>query len=106
MDTNEFKPMSVAALKKRGHCCKSTCVHCPYGYTLKKLGLKFVKVEDYDTTQLEGEFFKENAYIATLKDYPVASFKANHIVITEFILFNDFEGQGISKEVVESYFFY
>lgn len=106
MDINDFKPMSVADLKKRGRCCKSTCVHCPFGHTLKKLGLKFHKIDEYDSSLLKEYYFKEDSYIATLKDYPVASFKANHIIITDFILFKDFEGQGISKEVVESYFFY
>lgn len=106
MDTDEFKPMSVADLKKRGHCCRSTCVHCPYGYTLKQLGLKFTKIEDFDTTGLKEDYFETDSHIATLKGYPVASFKVNHIIITDFILFKDFEGQGITKEVVESYFFY
>lgn len=106
MDTNDFKPMSVTDLKKRGHCCKSTCLHCPYGFTLKKFGLKFHQIEDFDTTRLKEKYFENDSVIATLKGHPVASFKANHIIITDFILFNDFLDQGISKEVVESYFFY
>lgn len=107
MDTNEFKPMSVADLKKRGHCCKSSCVHCPYGFTLKKFGLKFSTYEEFTATRsIVEDHYKEGSHIALLKDYPVASFKVNHIIITDFILFEDFEGQGISKEVVESYFFY
>ena len=26
--------------KRRGSCCKSGCLHCPYGYTLNKIGIK------------------------------------------------------------------
>lgn len=27
--------------RNRGTCCKSNCLHCPYGTTLKRLGLQF-----------------------------------------------------------------
>jgi hypothetical protein len=105
MDT--FKPMSVQALKSRGHCCSSGCVHCPYGFTLKKFGLKFIKTEEFDLSQIgESCFEGENTYIVTLKDCPCASIRVNHIIITDFNVFPDYEGQGLSKEVVESYFFY
>lgn len=33
-------------LKNRGTCCKTCCLHCPYGYTLKTEGLKFEDVTD------------------------------------------------------------
>lgn len=26
--------------KNRGSCCKSSCLHCPYGYTLNNIGIK------------------------------------------------------------------
>ncbi len=31
-------------LKNKKTCCKSTCLHCPYGYTLEKCGLTFSPV--------------------------------------------------------------
>lgn len=37
-------------LKKRGSCCKTSCLHCPYGFTLKKEGLQF---EDLNLDNLE-----------------------------------------------------
>lgn len=35
-------------LKKRGTCCRTNCLHCPYGHTLKNFGIEMVelKVED------------------------------------------------------------
>ncbi len=32
-DTNGHMVLTAAYLKKRGHCCESGCLHCPYGYT-------------------------------------------------------------------------
>jgi hypothetical protein len=31
-------------LRNRGTCCKTSCLHCPYGFTLKKEGLEFLTV--------------------------------------------------------------
>ena len=33
-------------LKNRKSCCKTFCLHCPYGTTLEKHGLVFQKVEN------------------------------------------------------------
>lgn len=35
-------------LKNRGSCCKTNCLHCPYGTTLKNFGIQFqqLKIED------------------------------------------------------------
>lgn len=106
MNNNDYSPMSSEDLLKRGRCCKSSCLHCPYGHTLKKLGLKFIKSKDF-TSNIEQEVLTgDDTYIVTLKDHPVASMRVNHIVITEYKLFKGFESQGLDKEVVESYFFY
>jgi len=37
---DDFKPMSAQALLDRKRCCKSACLHCPYGHTIKTLGLE------------------------------------------------------------------
>jgi hypothetical protein len=104
---DNFKPMSVQALRKRGHCCKSACLHCPYGFTLKKHGLKFCPTLEFETQKLNNQYLKgDQTYIVTLKGCPCASIRVNHILVTEFLLFDEFEEQGITKEVVESYFFY
>ena len=31
-------------LKNRGHCCNTNCLHCPFGTTLKNLGVQFSEV--------------------------------------------------------------
>jgi hypothetical protein len=33
-------------LKNRGSCCKTSCIHCPYGFTLKKEGLELISLTD------------------------------------------------------------
>lgn len=35
-------------LSNRGTCCKTNCLHCPYGATIKNLGLQFVEVSVSD----------------------------------------------------------
>jgi hypothetical protein len=35
-------------LKNRGSCCKTSCLHCPYGCTLKTHGLKFEEIKETD----------------------------------------------------------
>lgn len=34
-----------AYLKKRGTCCKSNCLHCPYGHTLKNFPIELVEIQ-------------------------------------------------------------
>ena len=33
-------------LLNRGTCCKTNCLHCPYGYTLKNFSIKIVPMEE------------------------------------------------------------
>jgi len=33
-------------LRNRGTCCKTNCLHCPYGYTLKNFSRKIVPIEE------------------------------------------------------------
>jgi hypothetical protein len=35
-------------LKNRGSCCKSTCLHCPYGFTLEQFSLQFKALDKND----------------------------------------------------------
>lgn len=39
-------------LKKRGTCCNSFCLHCPYGLTLKKFKIEFEEVNNKDISEL------------------------------------------------------
>lgn len=37
-----------AYLKKRGTCCKTNCLHCPYGFTLKNYVIETMPIEIKD----------------------------------------------------------
>lgn len=101
--------MSSAQLRKKNRCCKSTCLHCPYGHTIKKLGIQFrdAQAADQDFLELIGcDQSLENMSIAILKEHDFAAFTKNHIIITKLWLHPDFTDQEISKELLESYYFY
>lgn len=105
-------------LKNRGTCCRSTCLHCPYGYTLKKCGLQFRDPTEADrdlieailreagVTDLEWQsFFPSNLKLILLKEQAVGFLLKNHIIIKHLVLKPYFQNQGLSREMVESYLF-
>lgn len=105
-------------LKNKGTCCKSACLHCPYGYTLKKLGLQFTDLSEADSELIEHimqasgntlvdwkSYSTENIKIIKIKNVVCGFFLKNHIVIKHLYLLPYFQDQGLSKEMVESYFF-
>jgi hypothetical protein len=105
-------------LKNRGTCCKSACLHCPFGYTLKKCGLEFsdAKAEDRDAVtsliQDSGQapvaldaFFPDNVKFIKIKGAVCGVLLKNHIVIKHLYLLPHFQNQDLSKEMVESYLF-
>ena len=105
-------------LRNKGTCCKSACLHCPYGYTLKKHGLEFKEVKEEDFPQIETmleesaqakidwkPFWPENIKIITIKDQPCGFLLKNHIVIKHLYLMPHFQDQDLSKEMVEAYLF-
>lgn len=105
-------------LKNRGTCCKSACLHCPYGYTLKKHGLKFLDVTKADKETLQAimeesgtaavdlePFYPDNVKLIQIKDTVCGLILKNHIVIKHLYLKPHFQNQGLSKELVESYYF-
>lgn len=101
-------------LKNRGTCCKSACLHCPFGYTLKKCGLEFVDVTENDASLIEEiagasfewkGFLPENAKFIKLKGTICGVLFKNHIVIKHLFLKPHYQNQNLSKEMVESYLF-
>jgi hypothetical protein len=104
-------------LKNRGTCCKTSCLHCPYGFTLKKCGLQFNDVTIEDTILLNkilaesdvvidySSFFPENIKFVLIKEQICGFILKNHIVVKHLVLLPHFKNQGISKELVESYYF-
>ncbi|WP_408098932.1 DUF5522 domain-containing protein [Peredibacter sp. HCB2-198] len=102
-------------LKNKGTCCKSACLHCPYGFTIKKHGLQFQDVSEADFPLVEEilngasvewkTFWPENIKFILLKEKVAGLMLKNHIVVKHLFLRPHFQHQGISKELVESYFF-
>lgn len=105
-------------LKNRGTCCKSACLHCPYGYTVKKVGIQFKEVAESDFPAVERileengqsgfewkSFWPEHARFILLKDQVCGLFLKNHIVIKHLFLKPYFKQQELSKELIEAYFF-
>lgn len=99
--------------QKRGTCCKSSCLHCPYGYTLKKCGLTFRHITDTDhelLLKLLGarewqSFLPDNIQIILLKERAAGVMIKNHIVVKEVFLLPEFSHQGLDKDLIESYYF-
>ena len=105
-------------LKLRGTCCKSACLHCPFGYTLKKLGVQFQEWDPSREEEARGyladagrsdfdlaPFLPDNAKFISIKDKVCGLMVKNHIVVKGVFLGRHFQNQGLSKEIIESYFF-
>jgi hypothetical protein len=105
-------------LKARGTCCKSACLHCPFGFTLKKFGLQFLDwSEDFqellkefllDNNQSQfdlSSFAPEHRKFIKIKDQVCGIMFKNHIVVKNVFLGKHFQNQGLTKEMIESYYF-
>jgi len=107
--------MSSQTHKKRGSCCKSACLHCPYGFTLKRFGLQFsdVSASNIDSAKaltgldlsLESEEIKNYKFVL-LKETECALIRVNHLFVLDLYLKEEFTGQGLDKPTIESYYFY
>lgn len=117
MGIYQFAPleaMPAQTLRARNHCCRNRCIHCPYGFTLKTFGLNFVKITEryldvahkISAGQMDLEKYSVDDYrIVTLKGFYIAVIRVDHLFVREYYLLPDFSDQGLTKEVVESYFF-
>jgi hypothetical protein len=97
--------------KRRGYCCESFCLHCPYGFTLKKIGLVVSAAnwkDDLEATSiLKQELFDKGddggaheSYSIRLKGY-LCGFLLIRGFKKELILVDEFKNQGITIEIVE-----
>lgn len=106
-------------LKNRGTCCKSACLHCPFGYTLKKLGLQFREavagdeskiseiIQASGTPEPDWNSFMPNGNVQfiEIKGSVCGVMMKNHIVVKHVYLLPHFKNQDLSKDIIESYFF-
>lgn len=116
--SNSYDPlaaMTSSTHKSRGSCCKSGCLHCPYGYTIKKFGLKFIDITESNLEKAKAmsaqkidftAFPLQDFKIITLKDVECGVIRVDKLFVREIVLRHEFSEQGISKELVESYYFY
>lgn len=105
-------------LKNRGTCCKSACLHCPFGYTLKKHGVQFKEASEADAEEIQKiidesgsanvdwkAFLPSHVQFMEIKGTRCGVMLKNHIVVKHVFLRPHFQNQGLSKEMIESYFF-
>lgn len=56
---------SAHFLQKKGRCCKSTCLHCPFGHTLQKIDIEFrennIDQKILEKTLIENEYNKPSS---------------------------------------------
>ena len=102
--------MTARYLRSRKTCCKSGCLHCPYGFTLKKYGLAF-----RDITPEELTFYPEinqtkwdltSIKIVLLKEIICGVICIDKLFVREMYLNLEFQDQELTKELIESYYFY
>jgi len=104
--------------RNRGKCCNTQCLHCPFGFTVKKSGFTFKVLDEDDNDFIQelnernnflGEDYfqtsSENKVIVLLKGVKCGFFIKNHIQIKHLFLGEHFLEQGLSKELIEAYYF-
>lgn len=115
--SDNFDPlgsMTSSTHVSRGSCCKSGCIHCPYGFTIKKFGLQFRDINENNKEAAQnltndkliiGEFPLSDYKLIILKDVECGVIRVDKLFVKEICLRTGFTEQGISKELVESYYF-
>lgn len=128
-DENGYTVLKSKFHRNRGRCCKSSCLHCPFGHTLKTIGLDIINIIDSNqelakklfdklfvtdsfTSNLLGSAFGETKIV----HFEPSSFKILYLKsvlvglvqisatnkVLKLKLLDHFEDQGISMEYVES----
>ena len=100
-------------LKNKGTCCKSACLHCPYGFTVKKLGIQFSEITESQYPEVDAltgssdwkSFLPDNAKFILIKNVIAGVLLKNHIQIKHLYLKPHFQNQDLSKELIEAYLF-
>ena len=61
-DENGDNVFTSQYFQNRGTCCKTNCLHCPFGTTIKNLGLQFREVSEDEISKAQDIIdLKENA---------------------------------------------
>lgn len=132
-DENGYRILTSSFLKKRPHCCKSNCLHCPYGRTIREVGFSFKNVVESELesankliSECSGDNFTHSLLSGAFgnsekrDDVSLVNFDQFHFVflknhlcgliqidgeqILKLYLKKHFNDQGITKDnVMESY---
>lgn len=118
INSDGFNVFTTEYLKKRGTCCRSSCLHCPYGFTVKKYGIHFISISSLDDQLLQeistgwdskkidwSKYPLGNIKLIKLKDAIIGALIKDHISIKHLFLKTEFQSQGLSKELIEAYLF-
>lgn len=112
--------------KNKGRCCKSSCLHCPYGHTLRTQGLTLKKINEENSAASQDIFnfhnkkddavqglldsafgankkvFNiENSFAVYLKGYICAIAICANGELGEYYLHKEFMDQGIDKNHIK-----
>ena len=63
--------------RKRGSCCKSKCLHCPFGETIKAYGLKFIEVTSENAKIAQEILDHHKSETGSTEENPADSFTMN-----------------------------
>ena len=69
INSEGFVVFTSKHLRAKNSCCRSDCLHCPYGTTLKNLGVKIKLPTDFKADEIElikDELFPTNNYSSSL----------------------------------------
>jgi hypothetical protein len=113
--SDEYKAIPASVHRARKRCCKSACLHCPYGHTLKQFGLTFKPLESFTDPQLKlfiefninSDTYQPSDYeFIYLKETLCGLMRKDKLFVRELSLISEFQDQELDKAVVESYYFY
>ncbi len=127
----DYKPMSAQELLARKRCCKSSCLHCPYGHTIKTLGLEVKPYQSEDkelinTALVDNGVNTQSDFTANLlaenlgeklKKFDLSALNLSHCRLLflkdhyigfvfkedELYLLDDFKFQKITLDLVKEY---
>ena len=120
-------------LKNRGTCCKTNCLHCPYGFTLKNTPLEFKdpEIKDIALAQKFINSAEDNSIsgallssafggssqsikitkfnithyqLVTLKDVTIGLLKKGKLQPEKLYLLDKFKDQGLDLDFIKSQF--
>ena len=113
--------------RKKGSCCHSNCLHCPFGTTLKNFGVK-IHLSNEENKQMRDNLFQilfgapdgvmgellgeafgkpknqkvSDYQLLTLKDVPCGLIRLEQGRVVEYKLLGVFSNQGIDESYLNS----